>query len=193
MLRLLGKGALVIALAMGAVGFAENSDTQADPAGDEAATGSVIATGTARDIDQKPAASCHPPGRPHCPGKEIISTTDAPEAIGPYSQAVKAGNTLYLAGQIPLDPETNQVTGETIEEQTQLVMDNLTAVLEAAGMTMDNVVMANAFLADLDDFPAFNEVYGSYFTDGMPPARATVEVARLPRDVLVEVALIAVE
>jgi 2-iminobutanoate/2-iminopropanoate deaminase len=191
MRRTLGKAALVTMLVMGSAGFAVASNAPTNSAPSGVAAASATGNGTASS-----SPACRPPNRPpHCPstGKEIISTPDAPEAIGPYSQAVKAGNTLYLAGQIPIDPETNEITGDTIEEQTQLVMDNLTAVLEAAGMTMDNVVMANAYLADLDDFPAFNEVYGSYFTDGMPPARATVEVARVPRDVLVEVALIAVE
>lgn len=192
MLRPLGKGVLVVAFTMGLVGFAVQTDSSSASSEE---TGPAPALSTAQNVTGKSPTSCRQPRHPHCPstGKEIISTPDAPEAIGPYSQAVKAGDTLYLAGQIPIDPATNQVTGETIEEQTQLVMDNLTAVLDAAGMTMDNVVMANAFVADLDDFPAFNDVYGSYFTDGMPPARATVEVARLPRDVLVEVALIAVE
>ncbi|HZA50437.1 MAG TPA: RidA family protein [Myxococcaceae bacterium] len=125
--------------------------------------------------------------------KKIISSTSAPKAIGPYSQAVMVGNTVYLAGQIPIDPQTNQVVQGTIEEQTRLVMENLRAVLTAAGMDFKNVVLAQCFLKDLADFPKFNEVYGTYFTDGKPPARATVQVARLPRDVAVEVALIAVK
>jgi 2-iminobutanoate/2-iminopropanoate deaminase len=125
--------------------------------------------------------------------KKVVSTPDAPKAIGPYSQAIQVGGTLYLAGQIPIDPKTNQVVQGTIEEQTRLVMENLKAVLAAAGMTFANVVMANCFLRDLNDFPKFNEIYGTYFTDGKPPARATVQVARLPRDVAVEVALIAVK
>lgn len=125
--------------------------------------------------------------------KEVVSTPNAPKAIGPYSQAIKAGNTLYLAGQIPIDPKTNQLNTGTIEEQTRLVMDNLKAVLAANGMTMANVVMSHCFLRDLNDFPRFNEVYGTYFTDGAPPGRATVQVARLPRDVAVEVSMIAVK
>lgn len=125
--------------------------------------------------------------------KEVISTPDAPKAIGPYSQAIRVGNTVFLAGQIPIDPKTNQLSTGTIEEQTRLVMNNLAAVLTAAGMTFDNVVMANCFLKDLNDFPKFNDTYATYFKDQMPPARATVQVARLPRDVLVEVALIAVK
>ena len=125
--------------------------------------------------------------------KEVIATADAPKAIGPYSQAIRVGNTVYLAGQIPIDPKTNQLLQGTIEEQTRLVMSNLAAVLTAAGMNFDNVVMAHCFLKDLNDFPKFNETYATYFKDGMPPARATVQVARLPRDVLVEVAFVAVK
>ena len=125
--------------------------------------------------------------------KEVIATPDAPKAIGPYSQAIRVGNTLYLAGQIPIDPKTNQLSTGTIEQQTRLVMDNLGAVLKAAGMDFSDVVMANCFLKDLNDFGRFNETYATYFKDGMPPGRATVQVARLPRDVLVEVAFIAVK
>jgi 2-iminobutanoate/2-iminopropanoate deaminase len=125
--------------------------------------------------------------------KEVIASADAPKAIGPYSQAIRIGNTVYLAGQIPIDPKTNQLLQGGIEEQTRLVMSNLAAVLAAAGMNFDNVVMAQCFLKDLNDFPKFNETYATYFKDGMPPARATVQVARLPRDVLVEVAFIAVK
>lgn len=125
--------------------------------------------------------------------KEVIATADAPKAIGPYSQAIRVGNTVYLAGQIPIDPRTNQLLQGTIEEQTRLVMNNLGAVLTAAGMSFENVVMAHCFLKDLNDFPKFNETYATYFKDGMPPGRATVQVARLPRDVLVEVAFVAVK
>ena len=125
--------------------------------------------------------------------KEVISTENAPKAIGPYSQAIRVGNTVYLAGQIPIDPKTNQLLQGTIEQQTKLVMDNLGAVLAAAGMTFDHVVMAHCFLKDLNDFPKFNETYATYFKDNMPPGRATVQVARLPRDVLVEVSFIAVK
>src|SRR5688572_26954437 len=125
--------------------------------------------------------------------KEVIATADAPKAIGPYSQAIRVGNTVYLAGQIPIDPKTNQVVQGSIEQQTRLVMDNLGAVLKAAGMGFEHVVMAHCFLKDLNDFPRFNEAYATYFKDGMPPGRATVQVARLPRDVLVEVAFVAVK
>lgn len=121
----------------------------------------------------------------------VISTPNAPAAIGPYSQAIMAGNTLYLAGQIAIDPATNQVRSGTIEEETKLVLDNLKAVLEAAGMTMANIVSTTVFMADLNEFPRMNAVYATYFPQN-PPARATVQVARLPRDVKVEIAAIAV-
>lgn len=121
----------------------------------------------------------------------VISTPNAPAAIGPYSQAIMAGNTLYLAGQIAIDPTTNQVRSGTIEEETKLVLDNLKAVLEAAGMTMANIVSTTVFMADLNEFPRMNAVYATYFPQN-PPARATVQVARLPRDVKVEIAAIAV-
>ncbi len=120
----------------------------------------------------------------------VISTPSAPAAIGPYSQAIQAGPTLYLAGQIAIDPATNQVKSGTIEEETKLVLDNLKAVLEAAGMTMANVVSTTVFLADLNEFPRMNAVYATYFPTN-PPARATVQVARLPRDVKVEISAIA--
>jgi 2-iminobutanoate/2-iminopropanoate deaminase len=122
--------------------------------------------------------------------KEVISSDDAPEAIGPYSQAIGFRDLVFLAGQIAIDPATNEVVHGSIEEQTALVLDNLRAVLEAGGLGMENVLSTTVFLADLDDFPAMNEVYATYF-ESDPPARATVEVARLPRDVLVEIAAIA--
>lgn len=121
----------------------------------------------------------------------VVSTPAAPAAIGPYSQAIMAGNTLYLAGQIAIDPATNQVRSGTIEEETKLVLDNLKAVVEAAGMTMANIVSTTVFMADLNEFPRMNAVYATYFPNN-PPARATVQVARLPRDVKVEIAAIAV-
>ncbi|RXF68466.1 RidA family protein [Hansschlegelia zhihuaiae] len=125
-------------------------------------------------------------------GKEVVASPDAPKAIGPYSQAIRHGNTLYLAGQIPIDPKTNQINAGSIEEQTRLVLDNLKAVLAAAGMTMDNVVATSVFMKDLNEFQKMNAVYGEYFKD-QPPARATVQVARLPRDVAVEISAIAVK
>jgi len=122
---------------------------------------------------------------------QVISTPKAPAAIGPYSQAILVGNTLYLAGQIAIDPATNQVRPGTIEEETKLVLDNLKAVVEAAGMTMANIVSTTVFMADLNEFPRMNAVYATYFPTN-PPARATVQVARLPPDVKVEIAAIAV-
>ncbi len=122
--------------------------------------------------------------------KKVVSTPNAPEAIGPYSQAIAVGNTLYLAGQIPIDPKTKQLMLGSIEEQTRLVLDNLKAVLAANGMTMDNVVATQVFMKDLNEFSKMNAVYGEYFKSA-PPARATVEVARLPRDVKIEISAIA--
>lgn len=125
-------------------------------------------------------------------GKTVIATPNAPEAIGPYSQAIKAGNTVFLAGQIPIDPKTKQLMKDaSIEDQTKLVLDNLKAVLEADGLTMDNIVSTSVFMKDLNEFGRMNEVYATYFKTA-PPARATVEVARLPRDVKVEIGAIAV-
>lgn len=123
--------------------------------------------------------------------RRIISTPAAPAAIGPYSQAVMAGNTLFLAGQIAIDPATNQMRPGTIEEETRLVLENLKAVLEAAGMSMANIVSTSVFMKDLNEFPRMNAVYATFFPAN-PPARATVEVARLPRDARIEIAAIAV-
>jgi 2-iminobutanoate/2-iminopropanoate deaminase len=122
---------------------------------------------------------------------EVISTPNAPAAIGPYSQAILAGDTLYLAGQIAIDPSTGELTPGTIEEETTLVLNNLSAVLEAAGMSLANVVSTTVFMADLGEFGAMNEVYATFFPEN-PPARATVQAARLPRDVKIEIAAIAV-
>lgn len=124
------------------------------------------------------------------PTKTVVSSPNAPEAIGPYSQAIKHGNVLYLAGQIPIDPATKQLNTGSIEEQTRLVLENLKAVLAANGMTMDDVVSTSVFMKDLNEFSRMNAVYGTYFKD-KPPARATVEVARLPRDVAIEISAIA--
>lgn len=120
---------------------------------------------------------------------EKISTPHAPKAIGPYSQAVKAGNMLYTSGQIPLDPQTGAIRGTNIREQTEQVMKNLSAVLAAAGSSFDNVVKTTCFLADIADFGAFNEVYGNYIT--CAPARSCVAVKDLPKGALVEVEVIA--
>jgi 2-iminobutanoate/2-iminopropanoate deaminase len=123
--------------------------------------------------------------------KDVIATKEAPAAIGPYSQAVRAGNLVFLAGQIPINPKTGQVNTGTIEEQTAQVLDNLKAVLAADGMTMDNVVSTTVFVKELNDFTKLNTVYGTYFKD-KPPARATVQVQRLPKDAAVEISAIAI-
>ncbi len=125
--------------------------------------------------------------------KEIIATNGAPAAIGPYSQAVRAGNLVFTAGQIALDPATQLVVGPAITEQTTRVMENLKAILEAAGTSLERVVKATVFLKDFGDFGAMNAVYGAYLKpEGVgAPARTTVEVSRLPKDVLVEIELVA--
>ncbi len=120
---------------------------------------------------------------------EKVSTKNAPGAIGPYTQAVKSSGLLFTSGQIPLDPATNTVQTQTIEAQAEQVCKNLKAVVEAAGTTMDKVVKTTCFLADMNDFAAFNEVYGKYFTS--KPARSCVAVKTLPKNVLCEVELIA--
>jgi 2-iminobutanoate/2-iminopropanoate deaminase len=125
------------------------------------------------------------------PQKDIIATKAAPAAVGPYSQGVRSGNMVFLAGQIPINPATGQVSTGSIEEQTAQVLDNLKAVLAADGMTMDNVVSTTVYVKELNDFAKLNTVYGSYFKD-KPPARATVQVQRLPKDVAVEISAIAV-
>lgn len=127
-------------------------------------------------------------------GLRVVASPNAPKAIGPYSQAIRAGNTLYLAGQIPIDPKTGELLKDApIEVQTRLVIENLKAVLAADGMTLANVVSTTVYLKDLNDFAKLNEVYGGYFNGPTPPARATVQVARLPRDVAVEIGAIAVK
>jgi 2-iminobutanoate/2-iminopropanoate deaminase len=123
--------------------------------------------------------------------KEVIYTEAAPKPLGPYSQAVKAGNMLFVSGQIPIDPKTGEVVKGGIKEQTRQVLENIKAVLEAAGYTLNDVTMAFVFLADMNMFPEYNEVYAQYFKE-KPPARVTVQAARLPRDVLIEIAVIAV-
>lgn len=122
--------------------------------------------------------------------KQIIKTVNAPEAIGPYSQAVRTGGLVFASGQIPLDPRTGQSVAGGIAEQTEQVLHNLSAVLEAAGSSLDRVVKTTVFLADMNDFAAMNEVYARYFSKE-PPARATVAAARLPRDARVEIEAIA--
>ncbi|HYX27145.1 MAG TPA: RidA family protein [Pyrinomonadaceae bacterium] len=123
--------------------------------------------------------------------KEIIATEQAPQAIGPYSQAVRAGNMIFASGQIPTDPATKEFVAGGIAEQTEQVLKNLTAVFAAAGVGLDQIVKTTVFLADMNDFTAMNEVYGRYFAQN-PPARATVQAARLPRDAKVEIEAIAV-
>lgn len=123
--------------------------------------------------------------------KKIVSTEHAPKAIGPYSQAVVHNGLAYLSGQIPLNPATAQIVDGDIAVQTERVMENLKAVLEAAGSSFAQVLRTTVYLKDMGDFPKMNEIYGRYFTEN-PPARATVEVARLPRDAKVEIDLIAV-
>jgi 2-iminobutanoate/2-iminopropanoate deaminase len=122
--------------------------------------------------------------------RRVITTPNAPQAIGPYSNAIATGNMVFLAGQIPLDPKTNQLNTGPIEDQTKQVLENLKAVLEASGMTMRNVVKVFVFMKDLNEFARMNQVYATYFPDS-PPARATVQVARLPRDAGVEISMIA--
>ena len=119
-----------------------------------------------------------------------IQTEHAPAAIGPYSQAIKAGGFVFASGQIPIDPQTSEFVAGGIREQTEQVLKNLAAVLEAAGCGLDQVVKTTVFLADMGDFAAMNEVYGNFFTD-VPPARATVAAAGLPRDARVEIEAIA--
>lgn len=123
-------------------------------------------------------------------GKIIHTTTDVYPAIGPYSQMVQTGNLYFLAGVIPLNKAGNAIQGTTIEEQTKLVLDYIGSKLKSQGMTHDNVVMSTVYLKNLNDFAAMNRVYGEYFKTA-PPGRATVEVARLPRDVLIEIAVVA--
>ncbi|MCQ4448584.1 MAG: RidA family protein [Sulfolobales archaeon] len=122
--------------------------------------------------------------------KEVVFTERAPRPIGPYSQAIRLGNLLFVSGQIPIDPATNEVAKGGIKEQTERVLENVKAILEAANMTLDDVVMAFVYLSDMADFPQFNEVYSRYFKE-RPPARVTVAVKSLPRDVKVEIAVIA--
>jgi 2-iminobutanoate/2-iminopropanoate deaminase len=122
--------------------------------------------------------------------KQAVSSPDAPKAIGPYSQAVRAGQLLIVSGQVPLDPGTGQIVSGDIAAQTRRVFDNLGAVLKAGGRSFADVVRTTVFLADMNDFATVNEVYGTYFSEPYP-ARATVQVARLPKDARVEIDLIA--
>jgi 2-iminobutanoate/2-iminopropanoate deaminase len=123
--------------------------------------------------------------------KEVISTEKGPKAIGPYSQAIKANGFVYTAGQIPFDPSTGQLIQGDVAQQAARVLENLKAIVEAAGSSLEKAVKATVYLKDMNDFTAMNEVYARYFTQN-PPARSTVEVSRLPRDVRVEIDLVVI-
>jgi 2-iminobutanoate/2-iminopropanoate deaminase len=123
--------------------------------------------------------------------KKIISTTEAPAAVGPYSQAIRAGNLIFCSGQIPLDPKSGKIVEGDITAQARRVMENITAVLRAEGMTFENIVKTTIFLTDLGDFQTVNELYGSYFKSD-PPARSTVQVSALPKGANVEIEVIAI-
>lgn len=124
--------------------------------------------------------------------KRIIHTANAPKAIGPYSQAIEAGNTLYISGQIPVNPATSSIVEGGIKEQTAQVLENIGAILMEAGYTFDNVVKCTCLLSDMDNFASMNEVYGGYFKQN-PPARAAYGVVKLPLGVLIEIECIAVK
>ena len=122
--------------------------------------------------------------------REVISTPDAPKAIGPYSQAIRANGLVFISGQVAIDPATQQVVEGDVTVQTERVMKSLAAILSAAGSSVDQVLRCTVFLKSMNDFAAMNAVYGKYFSSG-PPARSTVEASRLPKDVLVEIDVIA--
>jgi 2-iminobutanoate/2-iminopropanoate deaminase len=122
--------------------------------------------------------------------REVISTKDGPQAIGPYSQAIRANGFVFVSGQVAIDPATQQVIGGDVAAQTDRAMKNLSGILKAAGSGLEKVVRSTVFLKNMGDFAAMNEVYGRYFS-AAPPARSTVEVARLPKDMLVEIDVIA--
>jgi 2-iminobutanoate/2-iminopropanoate deaminase len=124
--------------------------------------------------------------------KKILFTDKAPAPIGPYNQAVLSGNTLYTSGQIAIDPATGDLVLDSIEIETKQVMENMKAVLESAGMTFENVVKSTIFISNMNDFAAINSIYGSYFNEKTAPARETVQVACLPKNVNVEISMIAV-
>lgn len=125
--------------------------------------------------------------------KKIIFTDKAPTPIGPYNQAVLFGNTLYTSGQIAINPVNGELVLDTIEDETKLVMENLKAVLEAAEMTFENVVKVSIFISDMNNFAKINGVYGSYFNEATAPARETVQVACLPKNVNVEISAVAIK
>ncbi len=136
-------------------------------------------------------SSCSSP-EPQTLKKQVISTDNAPASIGVYSQAIQFGNSLYLSGQIGLIPETRELAGSDLESQTHQTLKNIKAVLEAAGYAMSDVVKAQVFLNDMDDYGAFNDIYTTYFTED-PPARAVVEVSRIPLDAKVEIMVTAIK
>ena len=121
--------------------------------------------------------------------RTIVSTPGAPKAIGPYAQAVKFGDLLFVSGMIPIDPKTNEMSGGNVEEQVTLVLENIKAVIEAGGMTLKNVLKASVFLSDMNNFGKFNEIYNRYFSDILP-ARETIQVARLPKDASIEISVV---
>lgn len=121
----------------------------------------------------------------------VIQTANAPRAIGPYSQGVCAGDLVFVSGQIPADPKTGEIVGGGVSEQAKQVFENIKAVLEAVDCTMESVVKATVFLKNMDDFATVNGIYGTYFNGAVLPARAAVEVSRLPKDILVEVEVVA--
>lgn len=125
--------------------------------------------------------------------KKIIFTEKAPAPIGPYNQAVLSGNTLYASGQIAINPVSGEIVTENINDETKQVMENIAAILEAANMTFENVVKATIFIMDMNNFGAINTIYGSYFNEKTAPARETVQVACLPKNVNVEISIIAVQ
>jgi len=121
--------------------------------------------------------------------REIIATEKAPKAVGPYSQAVRFANLVFVSGQIPLDPKSGEIVGEDIEVQAKQVLENLKAIVEASGMGLENVLKCTCFLKNMEHFARFNSIYNTYFANVLP-ARETVEVSRLPKDVLVEISAI---
>ncbi len=123
--------------------------------------------------------------------RQVLSSPDAPQAVGPYSQGIRVGSMIFLAGQIPLDPKTGEIVPGGITEQTERVIQNIKALLSSQGLTLKNVVKATVFLQDLAEFAGMNQVYGSHF-NSEPPARSTIQVARLPKDARVEIEVIAI-
>jgi len=123
--------------------------------------------------------------------KEAVHTDRGPKPIGPYSQGIKAGGFLFLSGQVALHPQSGEMIGNDVRQQTERALENVKGIVEAAGSNLNHIVKTTVFLKDMNDFPAMNEVYGKYF-QSVPPARSTVQVARLPKDALVEIEVVAV-